>query len=406
MEPRLPYDILLQIFRHLDPLDKRQMRLRDTPSSVLAIQRQLGATLSLISRDWRDVGTKYLWSNFILSFATERSRRKLVLLIGNEEIAKNVRRLYLYAGVHDVERAANLPVDFLLPSLKALQSLELSATPSFTTKIFSQVDLSSDGGDLRNLRHLVLDSSDQSSTHYPDFLLRLVSKLPRLESLEITVSLPSTGSLRTPSPTPVHTRPLQSLQSFSYLVCGDNSGPSELANPFLSSLFDLINPSPLETLSVTCRTLPGSLSSFLSISSKLSALSITCDRLTMENQLPSFVSSFSTLSYLSKLEFGILPAWTAPFHFPSTSPLTSLFFSSLSSLPRLRTVSLDFDLTSHEVAILDFLKSKWSGGVFERFEWNAWMAVSRYNVPISYKRREEGGWRREEQGNSIEIVGE
>ncbi|GAA5956605.1 hypothetical protein JCM3765_003498 [Sporobolomyces pararoseus] len=405
MEPRLPYDILLQIFRHLDPLDKKEMRLRDTPSSVLAIQRQLGSTLSLISRDWRDVGTKYLWSNFILSFATERSRRKLVLLVGNEEIAKNVRRLYLYAGVHDVDRAANLPVDLLIPSLTALGSLELSATPRFIMKIFSQVELSSNG-DLQSLRHLVLDSSDESSTEYPDFLLRLVSRLPQLESLEITVSLPSTGSLRTPSTTPVDSKPLQSLQSLVYRVCGDNSGPSDLANPFLSSLLDLINPSPLETLSFTCRTLPDSLSPFFSSSSKLTKLSITCDRLTMENQLPSFVSSFSSLSHLSKLDFGILPAWTAPFHFPSTSTLTPLFFSSLSSLPQLRNVSLDFDLSSHEAAILDFLRSKWTDRVFEKFEWNEWMAVSRYNVPITYERREEGGWRREEQGNSIEIVGE
>jgi hypothetical protein len=126
----------------------------------------------------------------------------------------------------------------------------------------------------------------------------------------------------------------------------------------------------------------------------------------MENQLGSFVSSFSTLSNLSKLEFGILPAWTAPFHFLSTSSIAPIFFSSLASLPRLRSVSLDFDLSSHELAIVDFLKNKWEEGVFERFEWNSWMSVSRYSVPISYERREEGGWRREEQGHSLEVVGE
>lgn len=450
MEPRLPYDILLHIFQYLDPLDDDRVgqpaKLRDTPSSLLSIQRALGATLSLMSRDWRDLGHKYLWSNFILSFATERSSRKLGLLLGNEDVANLVKRIYVYCGIHDERRVQGVPIELTLPSLKRLESLELSASPRFVMKMFSQVD--SRERDLVTLRHLVLDSSDEPSVDYPEILLRLVSKLPLLESLDLTLSLPSTGTWTFPAPS---SKPLQSLRSFVYRVCGDNSGPSTLSNPFLISLLNLIDPHLVETFSVSCRTLPTEephdvFSTFLKTTRRrLSKLSVTCDRLTMERILPHLIETLPALTRLSSLTLGILPQWTAPLHLPSLQtfvaadelgasrePLrrgsvVSRFFDSLLSLEQLERISLDFDLTLDEkpIVIDGFLRKKWEQGQgqgqgssgerpeprtrrskgLQRLEWHSWMSVSRYSLPIVYERREEGGWRREEQGHSFEIVG-
>ena len=404
MPPLLPYDILIQIFQHLDPLFSDTTSLIDTPSSSLAAQRSLGSTLSLLSQDWRPLGSRYLWSNFILSFAKENSRKKLVLLIGNEEIAKQVKRLYVYANIHDVERAVGVPVEFLLPSVNTLQSLELATTPSFAQRLFSQLDLTNSvDRDLANLRHLTLDTSYAESPHYPPFLLSLLPRLTRLTSLRVMIQLSSSGVLPSPLSTPAHLRPLKSIPSLSYLVSDTTFGQSPLAIPLLASLLNLIDPTPLTSLRISSRSLPDSLSSFISSAPALTSLKIASDRLTIEQALPSLLSPLPSLPRLTELEFGILPGWTAPLHLLRASPLVSLLFSTFSSCPTLQTISLDFDLTSHETQTREFLKRAWEGRRLRLFEWCAWTAVARERAQITYE-REEGGWMREEEGVSIESI--
>ncbi|GAA5832181.1 hypothetical protein JCM5353_001972 [Sporobolomyces roseus] len=406
MLPILPFDILIQIFQHLDPLYNNETSLIDTPSSSLALQRSLGSTLSLLSQDWRPLGSRYLWTNFILSFAKENSRKKLVLLIGNEEIAKQVKRLWIYANIHDVERAVGVPIEFLLPSVNSLHSLELTTTPSFAQRLFSQLDLSnSPDGNLANLRHLTLDTSYAESPHYPSFLLGFLRRLPHLTSLKIMVQLSASGVLPPPPPTPAQSQPLRHLTSLNYLVSDTTFGQSPLAIPLLASLLELVDPTPLTSLRISSRSLPDTLSQFISSAPSLTSLKIASDRLTIERDLPLLLSPLPSLSRLSQFEIGILPAWTAPFHLLSNSPLVPLLFSTLTSCPILQSISLDFDLTSHESQTREYLRRAWDGGRLRMFEWNAWTAVARERVEVTYERRDEGGWRREEEGNSIEIVG-
>ncbi|GAA5882651.1 hypothetical protein JCM16303_006526 [Sporobolomyces ruberrimus] len=406
MPPVLPYDVLLQVFHSLDPVEEGQHpSLCGTPPSALALQRSLGSTVSLISRDWRDVGSKYLWSNFILSFATEKFRRKLILLIGNDSIANSVRNLYVNAGIHDVERAVGMPVEFLLPSLPNLQSFELATEPSFAIRIFSQLDLSP-SHDLKNLERLVIDTSLSHSAYYHTFLLNLLRRLPLLTVLDISIQLPSTGSPLLVDSIPPASRPLRKLRKFTYNLWDVTTGPSTLSNPFLQSVLSLIDPSGIDTIWISSKPLPlDSLLPFVSSAARLKHLSLTCDRSTMETLLPGLVSILPSFPHLATFELGVLPAWTAPFHVPSASPVPSQLVSALAALDRLRIVVLELDLSFHESVVVEFLKAKWDKGVFERLEWSAWMAVSRDRIWVKHERREEGGWRKEEEGNSIEVVG-
>ncbi|GAA5904626.1 uncharacterized protein JCM6883_003845 [Sporobolomyces salmoneus] len=403
MAPRLPYDVLREIFRHLDPVpDNDSIKLITTPSSSLAIQRSNGAIISRISHEWRDLGYRMMFSNVLLQLGYEKHQRKMILLTGNEEIAKNVKRLFISATEHDWERLQSLPIDFLLPSLSNLERLEIVSPWPVILKVFSQVDFSPNG-DLRNLRHLVLDNSGRDAIRDPVDLTRLVSKLPHLVSLEINTPLAETGTMPPSPETRIESRPLRHLKSLDYTV--QYRGPTTLAVPLFLTLWNLLDPSKLEHLSLSDRTLPETLPSILTSCPNLSTLSLSCDRQTTELQLPSLIETLYSLPKLTRLDLSLVPDWTAPFHVPSTSPLPSQLFSALSSLPHLESASFDLDLSFHEPATQAYLASQWSTGTLKRFRWNSWLAVARNRVSVEYERIEEGGWRREEMGNSFEIVG-
>ncbi|GAA5937190.1 uncharacterized protein JCM15063_002836 [Sporobolomyces koalae] len=402
MPPSLPYDVLLHIFSYLDPIQDPDEGLRTTPASLLQVQRHLGSTLSLLSRDWRDVGVRYLWSNFVLSFATSQSRRKLVLLVGNDEVATRVKRLLIIAGAHDVEQTVGMPIEFLLPSLPNLESLEISAPPYFAQRLFSQLE----PDNLERLRHLTLTTLNTSLVehpYYPAFLLNLLPRFPKLTSLEIGVDLPASGTLS-------HV-PLVRLQHLTrFLLSNSTTGPSTLAIPFLSSLLSLIEASKdsLTSLSLGSRTIPSTLPEFISTLSRLEHLSITCDRTSLELEFARLVEHWSKLTNLRTVSIGVLPDWTAPLHLASSElsdRLVVQLFNSFENSLDLTRVSLDVDLTRYESTVQAWLKDRWHRGNFEVFEWCTWIPVQRERVQVRFCRRASGGWQREQDGVLEDTIG-
>ncbi|GAA5843674.1 hypothetical protein JCM3766R1_007205 [Sporobolomyces carnicolor] len=409
MAPRLPYDVLRLIFEFMNPLAEEEVAeeagfsLRTASASQLALQRSLGATLSLVSRDWRDLGAKYLWSNFILSFHKANHEKRLVLLLGNEDIAKTVKRLCVFGGRDGFDRALTLPLELLLPSLPNLRALEGISSMELAHKLFSGTVAPSI--DLGHLQYFDLVVMSTTSAHIAGFVINLVKKLHNVTILKLAFPVPASGTFESIADIPVRLRPLQRLKSLACSVHIMNAPTSSLTIPFLTSLLNLVNPSPVEHLSLSATTIPDTLAKTLGEYRNLVSLRLACHVSTMRQYISTIVSVLPSLEKLSELEFGIAPTWMAPWHLESDSHLPANLFASLGRLTLLRTVRLDLDFSSHEQLVRDFLVQQWSKGVLRRFDTMTWIAVSRNRVPITYERSSEGGWRREELGHSIETFG-
>ncbi|GAA6060424.1 hypothetical protein JCM10212_002192 [Sporobolomyces blumeae] len=402
MPVTLPYDIVLLILSYLDPIPVDEAPLIDTPSSALRHQREVGSTISLLSRDYVRHGQQLVFKHVVLSFSKEQvARRKLVLLVGNDHLADKVKRLFVFAGTHDVERTLALPLDLLLPSLTHLASLEVSSTPALIERLVNPSSLVS----ARHLVHLTLISGHAASPNYPSYLLAVLPQyLPDLESLTLRLQLSTSGSVPSRASIPNRRKAFTRLRSFEYSVMDSTTGQTHLAADFLDALLDLVDgpTCPLSTLKVSSRTLPDSLAPFVRSCRSLEHLTIECGRMVLETYLDSFLESVrdgASSSTVRTLSLGVLPTWVAPLS-PSRESV-DLLLETLSSLERIENVSLDFDLSSYEPDVREYLTRQTDANsstttTLESFVSSGYDAVGSERLAVVWKRRRTGGWTREQ----------